>query len=204
MSSCQGDPGQGHSYNHSITSPCAHSHKKHSLPQSTHPANCSKKSWAHQEYIQRRNFPPREVLQNRLFSAKCSNWLFSARTGETSGQGLSIQPCPAALLQGCCTWDCPCPCSSLWRDPRCAAPMGCPGPGTAWGEPRFPSRCFHPDYCPSRASSRQGRVSLDVAMASPGFGDQMGSSPPGRAHRNDITHPNANHNICFYYYFHKL
>lgn len=36
------------------------------------------------------------------------------------------------------------------------------------------------------------------------LGIRWADLPPGRAHRNDITHPNANHNKCFYYYFHKL
>lgn len=55
-----------------------------------------------------------------------------------------------------------------------------PGVQHPWGALALPGGnpiCLagsHPDYPPSRASSRQGRVSLDVAMASPVFGDQMG------------------------------
>lgn len=144
------------------------SHEKHSLAWSTHPAIALKSCSASRIYSAQDFSTQRDPAKLSIGCKIQEGTIFGRDRGD-----LSVAAPYPALLQGCCTWDCPSPCSFLWRDPRGAAPMG--HPSIAWGSPCLPLAGVSTQITPlSRAGSREARVSSDITTASPIFRDQMG------------------------------
>lgn len=158
--------------NQAIASPHAHSHEKHSLPQSTHPAIALKSCSASRIYSAQ-EFPAQRGPAKLTICCKMQELAIFCRGREdlwaaAQNPAMPSGPAPGMLHVELSQYLL----SPVETPPRGAAPMGCPS--TPRGEPHLPSRCFHPDYPPSSASSRQGRVDWGMSTASPFFRDQMG------------------------------
>lgn len=182
MSSCHGDPGQGHLYHQSITQ----------IPsQSTSPAIALKSCRASRIY------PAQEFSAQRgpaKLTICCKTQKFAVFDRVAAQYpAMPSGPAPGMLQRGLSQ-----PLSPQGQSLG-AAPMGCPNPGITRGGPAYRRKSFHPDLPPpARAAGRA--VPVWTSRLLPFLGIRW-ADPPRRAHRNDFTHLNANHNI--YYYLHK-